>query len=136
MNGEIKRAPVAAVMSDISCYGRAALGVSIAALSAMGVQCVPLPTSVLSSHTGGFGRPAKADLTDFLGPCMRHWAEIGISFDAVCTGYLANSTQADAAVAFLAMHPQAVKVVAHDRVDHFDRLRMHGQKCNRRVCLR
>jgi len=118
MDMEMKKAPVAAVVSDLSCFGRAALSVSIAALSAMGVQPVALPTAVLSSHTGGFGRPAKADLTGFMRPCAQHWAEIGVHFDAVCTGYLANADQADAAAEFLAMHPDAVRVVDPVMGDH------------------
>lgn len=111
-------APIAAVVSDLSCFGRAALSVSIAALSAMGVQPVALPTAVLSSHTGGFGRPAKADLTEFMRPCAQHWAEIGVRFDAICTGYLANARQAEAAEEFLQMHPQSIRIVDPVMGDH------------------
>lgn len=118
MEMEMKKAPVAAVVSDLSCFGRAALSVSIAALSAMGVQPVALPTAVLSSHTGGFGAPAKADLTGFMRPCAQHWAEIGVRFDAICTGYLANADQADAAAQFLSMYPHAVRVVDPVMGDH------------------
>lgn len=118
MEQTLRGAPVAAVVSDLSCYGRAALTVSIAALSAMGVQAVPLPTAVLSSHTGGFGRPAKADLTAFMRECAAHWREIGLRFDAICTGYMANLEQAEAAEEFLQMHPESIKVVDPVMGDH------------------
>ena len=119
MHGDVLRpAPVAAVVSDLSCFGRAALAVSIGALSAMGVQPVALPTSVLSSHTGGFGTPAKADLTGFMRLCAQHWADIGLRFDAVCTGYMANADQAEAAAEFLRMHPESVRIVDPVMGDH------------------
>lgn len=111
-------APIAAVVSDISCFGRAALTVSIGALTAMGVQPVALPTAVLSSHTGGFGKPARADLTGFMRPCAQHWCEIGLKFDAICTGYMANLEQAEAAEEFLRMHPESVKIVDPVMGDH------------------
>ncbi len=112
-----KAAPIAAIVSDISCYGRAALTSSIAVLAAMGVQCAPMPTAVLSSHTGGFGKPAKADLTDFLRPCAEHWQKIGVPFSAIATGYFANLEQADAAAEFLAQYT-CLKIVDPVMGDH------------------
>ena len=118
MHKNLKTAPVAAVVSDISCFGRAALTVSVGALSAMGVQSVMMPTMVLSSHTGGFGKPAKADLTAFMSECAAHWQEIGVRFDAICTGYMANAAQTEAAQAFLDMHPGSIKIVDPVMGDH------------------
>ena len=44
---------------DLSGVGRCSLAVILQVLSAMGVQPVALPTVVLSTHTGGFGTPAR-----------------------------------------------------------------------------
>ena len=43
-----------AAIHDFSCVGRCALTVVIPTLSVMGYQTIPLPTALLSSHTGGF----------------------------------------------------------------------------------
>ena len=46
---------------DLSGVGRCSLAVILPVLSVMGVQPVALPTVVLSTHTGGFGTPARMD---------------------------------------------------------------------------
>ena len=46
--------PRIAAIHDLSGFGRCALTIVIPVLSAMGVQCCPLPTALLSTHTGGF----------------------------------------------------------------------------------
>ena len=40
-----------AVINDLSGYGRCSLTVAIPVLSAMGIQCCPVPTAILSNHT-------------------------------------------------------------------------------------
>ena len=55
-----------AAIHDMSCFGRCALTVIIPLLSAMGQQVVPIPTALLSTHTGGFERPYFHDLSDDL----------------------------------------------------------------------
>ena len=59
-------APLVAAVHDLSCVGRCALTVVIPTLAAMGIQPIPLPTAVLSTHTGGYTDMAIRDLTDFL----------------------------------------------------------------------
>ena len=41
-----------AMINDLSGYGRCSLTVAVPILSAMKVQCCPVPTSILSNHTG------------------------------------------------------------------------------------
>ena len=52
-----------AAIHDLSGFGRASLTVIIPILSTMGIQACPLPTSILSTHTGGFGKPSFVDFT-------------------------------------------------------------------------
>ena len=40
-----------AVINDLSGYGRCSLTVALPVVSAMGVQCCPVPTAILSNHT-------------------------------------------------------------------------------------
>ena len=56
--------PRVAAIHDMSGFGRCSLTVAIPILSAMGLQCCPLPTAFLSTHTGGFEGFTFLDMTD------------------------------------------------------------------------
>ena len=43
-------------IQDISCFGKCSLTVALPIISAMGIEACPVPTAVLSTHTGGFYR--------------------------------------------------------------------------------
>ena len=45
-------------MQDISCVGQCSTTVALPILSACGLEACILPTALLSTHTGGFGKPA------------------------------------------------------------------------------
>ena len=83
-----------AVLQDLSCFGKCALTVALPVLSAAGYAVSPLPTAVLSAHTGGLGKPHVCDLTSDLPPILEHWKTLGLRFDGVYTGYLASPRQA------------------------------------------
>ena len=81
-------------VQDISCVGKCSLTVALPVISAMGVETCILPTAVLSAHTL-FPHPVITDLTGQILPTIAHWKEQGITFDAIYTGYLADSRQID-----------------------------------------
>ena len=66
--------PRVAAIHDMSGFGRCSLTVAIPILSAMGVQCCPLPTAFLSTHTGGFEGFTFLDMTDEMSKVADHWA--------------------------------------------------------------
>lgn len=80
---------------DLSAFGRCALTVIIPTLSAMGAQTVPLPTALLSTHTGGFENMTFLDLSDTMIPALEHYKELHLSFDAIYTGFLGSAGQID-----------------------------------------
>ena len=82
-----------AAVHDLSCFGRCALTVVIPALSAMGIQVVPVPTALLSTHTGGFTDMYFEDLTDRMQSICDHFGAIGVDFDAIYTGFLGSEAQ-------------------------------------------
>ena len=55
-----------AAIHDLSGYGRASLTTIIPILSNMKVQVCPVPTAILSTHTGGFEGYSFIDLTDYM----------------------------------------------------------------------
>lgn len=89
-----------AVVNDLSGFGRCSLTVSIPILSAMGIQVCPLPTAVLSAHTG-YPNPVVRDFTDDMEGFLAHWESLELAFDCGYTGYLGNERQADILEPFL-----------------------------------
>ncbi len=87
------RTPRVAAIHDLSGFGRCSLTVAIPILSAMGVQCCPLPTAFLSTHTGGFTGYTFLDMTDEMPRVARHWASLGLQFDAIYSGFLGSERQ-------------------------------------------
>ena len=65
--------------------------VALPILSACGHETCILPTTILSTHTGGFGKPAVIHLDEAVEPFLRHWQENGITFDAILVGYIGNA---------------------------------------------
>ena len=62
-----------AAIQDMSGFGRCSLTVILPVLSSMGVQVTPIPTAILSTHTGGFGEVVMRDLTEYIQPCLEHY---------------------------------------------------------------
>ena len=54
----------AALINDLSCFGKCSLSVSMPILSSYGIETVPLPTALLSTHTGGFTGYVVQDTTE------------------------------------------------------------------------
>lgn len=96
---------------DLPGYGRAALSVIVPVLSSLGVQAVALPTAVLSTHTGGLGSPAKLSNPGYGPAALAHYQRLGVRFDAIYSGYLADVSQAYLVEQAFSLWPDAVKLV-------------------------
>lgn len=84
-------------IQDISCVGQCSMTVALPILSACGHETCILPTALLSTHTGGFGKPAIVHFDGDLEDILRHWQEQEIYFDAVLVGYLGGLPAVEAA---------------------------------------
>ncbi|MCI8554263.1 MAG: pyridoxamine kinase [Clostridiales bacterium] len=82
-----------AAIHDLSGFGRASLTAIIPTLSSMGVQVCPLPTAILSNHTGGFEHYSFVDLTDTMEDYIDHWKRLGLTFDCLYSGFLGSERQ-------------------------------------------
>lgn len=107
-----------AAIHDISGVGRCSLAVVLPVLSAMGVQACPVPTAVLSTHTGGFGDVVIRDLTDYIEPALSHYKNLKLEFDCVYSGFLGNVGQIDHCLDFFDAYPDALYVVDPVMGDH------------------
>ena len=88
-----KRMKRVLAVHDLSGVGKCSLTVALPILSAAGLECAALPTAVLSTHTGGFGKVVCRDLTGDMLPFARHWLREQVRFDALYSGYLASAEQ-------------------------------------------
>ena len=84
--------PKVAAINDMSGVGRCSLTIAIPVLSVMGVQCCPLPTAILSRHTG-FESFYFKDLTEILPQYIQNWKDSKVKFDAVYSGFLGSFEQ-------------------------------------------
>lgn len=106
-----KRPSRVAAIHDLSGFGRCSISVILPVLSAMGVQVCPVPTAVLSSHTGGLGDPVFRDLTDYISPALKHYQSLEIDFEAIYTGFLGSEKQVDCCLEFFKAYPNSLKIV-------------------------
>lgn len=93
--------PRAAVIQDMSGFGKVSLTEAIPVMSAMGVEVCPLPTAILSTHTYEFKNYTLCDLTDEMEKIINHWDEIGLKFDAVYSGYMSSAEQVEITKKFI-----------------------------------
>lgn len=74
-------------IQDYSTLGRCSMTVALPTVSACGIECVALPTAVLSNHTQ-FKAWTFADLTTQIIPTIDNWKSYNHNFDCIYTGYL------------------------------------------------
>ena len=83
----------AALINDLSCFGKCSLSVALPILSAFGIEAVSLPTAILSTHTGGFEGYVVRDLTEEMRAFSAHWKRLGLKFDLISTGFFSSPEQ-------------------------------------------
>lgn len=113
------RVPLIATINDLSGFGRCSLTVAMPILSSMGYQVCPMPTALLSAHTG-YPNPQVRDFTPDMGAFLAHWEQLDLSFDAVFSGFLGNAAQVEVLVPFMREHKArgALCVVDPAMADH------------------
>lgn len=96
----MKRQKRIALINDITGFGRCSVTVELPLISAMKIQACPLPTAVLSVHTG-FPNHFLDDYTDRMLPYMDSWEKNGLDFDGICTGFLGSARQIEIVIDFI-----------------------------------
>lgn len=90
--------------------GRVSLCAVMPVLSVMGHQAVPLPTTLLSTHTGKLGDPAALKTDDFPLRALEHYKELGLEFDCIFSGYLSAQSQLETVLKAYEWWPNALKI--------------------------
>lgn len=81
-----------AVVNDLSGFGRCSIAVSLPIISAMGIQCCPVPTAIFSNHTG-FDSFYSVDFTDHMEAYLAEWGKLDLRFRGILTGFLGSPEQ-------------------------------------------
>ena len=104
-----------ALVNDITGFGRCSVAVELPLISAMKIQACPMPTAILSVHTG-FPDHFIDDYTDRMRPYMDSWEKNRLSFDGICTGFLGSAHQIEIVADFIRRFKQQATRVMVDPV--------------------
>lgn len=111
----LKKQKKIAIVNDMTGFGRCSIAAQLPIISAMKIQCCPLPTAVLSAHTG-FPSFFFDDYTSKMKEYMNNWKELNISFDGIATGFLGSKEQIDVVVEFMEKFKDNNTIVVVDPV--------------------
>lgn len=89
-----------AVINDFCGFGRCSISVALPIISAMKIQCCPLPTSIFSNHTG-FDSFYYTDFTGHMDAYIDEWAKLDLRFRGILTGFLGSPEQIDIVKRFI-----------------------------------
>lgn len=81
------------LINDIAGYGKVATAAMLPILSYFGHPVYNLPTALVS-NTLDYGKFNILDTTDYIKGVFPVWKELGFSFDAIATGFIASERQA------------------------------------------
>ena len=104
-----------AIVNDMTGFGRCSIAAQLPIISAMKIQCCPLPTAILSAHTG-FPSFFFDDYTSKMKDYMNNWKELNINFDGIATGFLGSKEQIDVVVEFMEKFKDNTTIVVVDPV--------------------
>lgn len=98
MKKPIKRV---AAIHDICGIGKAAMTNVMPVLATLGIEVCPIPTMVLTTHTGGFGCPSIVSIDGYINKAGSHYTDININFEGIFIGYLGKIINIEEAINFV-----------------------------------
>lgn len=104
-----------AAIHDLSGIGRTSLMAVIPILSTMGFNVCPLPTAILSNHSQ-YPDFSFLDLTEEMPRIIDQWEKLGVTFDAIYTGYMGSPRQIEIVYGFIERFRTADTLVVVDPV--------------------
>ena len=104
-----------AVINDFCGFGRCSIAASLPIISAMKIQCCPLPTSIFSNHTG-FESFYYTDYTEHMNIYMDEWKKLDLQFEGILTGFLGSVEQIGIVKRFLELFKTENNITVIDPV--------------------
>ena len=104
-----------AVINDFCGFGRCSIAVSLPVISAMKVQCCPLPTSIFSNHTG-YDSFFYTDYTQHMDAYIDEWVKLHLYFNGLLIGFLSSPEQVKIVKRFLELFRKSDTLIIVDPV--------------------
>ncbi len=89
-----------ALINDFTGFGKCSIAVSLPIISALKVQCCPVPTSVFSNHTA-YSEYFFDDYTDKMEEYIENWKKLELKFEGISTGFLGDARQIEIVKRFI-----------------------------------
>lgn len=106
-----------ALINDFTGFGRCSVAVELPIISALKIQVCPLPTAILSVHTG-FENYFMDDYTEHMKNYIESWQKNNLEFDGVATGFLGSAEQIEIVGDFLKKNSSALIMIDPVMGDH------------------
>ena len=81
-----------ALINDFTGFGKCSIAVSLPIISALKIQCCPVPTSIFSNHTA-YPEYFFDDYTDKMQAYIDNWKKLDLVFEGISTGFLGSARQ-------------------------------------------
>ena len=104
-----------AVINDFCGFGRCSIATALPIISAMKIQCCPLPTSIFSNHTG-YDSFFYTDYTQNMNAYIDEWIKLDLRFNGILTGFLGSPEQIGIVKRFLELFKTDDNVTVVDPV--------------------
>jgi len=82
------------IINDMCGYGKVATTAMLPVLSYLGIPTFNLPTAIVSNNLE-YGKFNLLDTTEYMKGVFPVWKELGFSFGAIATGFIASEKQAE-----------------------------------------
>lgn len=105
-------------IQDLSCFGKCSLTIALPILNAAGLHVSPLPTALLSTHTGGLGIPYIHDLHTDMNAIAGHWKKLNFPLTAIYSAYASNQKQITEIAELFKQYPNTLHLVDPVIGDH------------------
>ena len=89
-----------ALINDVTGYSRCSIAAQLPIISAMAIECVFVPTAILSINTYHPGYFFD-DYTDRMNDYIATYKNINLEFDGIVTGFLGSAKQIDIVIDFI-----------------------------------
>lgn len=100
-----------ASIQSFCCYTKVGLALAFPTLEAMGVECAPVPSCLLSTEVHGYGDFYIRSCTDDMKATFSHWNRENLKWDSIYTGFLSDPNQVDVIIDFVKTHPEALIMI-------------------------
>ena len=106
-----------ALINDITGFGRCSVTIELPIISALKIQVCPMPTAILSVHTG-FENYFFDDYTNRMEKYIESWRLNNLNFDAIATGFLGSAAQISIVKNFIDNNSNSIIMIDPVMGDH------------------